>query len=380
MKKRVLILYISKFSGHYRAALAIEAGLAKMPAEVEVTKINALNYTNPILGKVINRAYLEVIKKRPEIWERMYDNPEVMKKTQKAREALHRFNMAKMGKLMKKYSPDAVYCTQAFPCGMVADFKRTFSSNVILIGVLTDHAPHSYWLNDEVDYYVTPSSETASGLKAKGVAGDKIRVYGIPIDPVFGIKQDKGKILSSMGLEKGKPTILIMGGSQGLGAIEEAVFSLMSDAARNYQLIVITGSNKKLFKKLEKNSRKSSLRNIKLFPYVSNVDALMDAADVVVTKGGGMTTSEALVKGLPMVIVKPIPGHERMNTDYMVSKGAAVEVKDMVFLHDKLNELFDEPEKLEKMSKNALDIAHPESALDSASLLFEAPRCSTMSI
>ena len=380
MKKKVLILYISKFSGHYRAAEALEAALLKMPVEVDVTKINVLNYTNPILGRMINRAYMEVIKKKPEIWGNMYDNPEVMKKTKKVREILHRFNMAKIGKMIKKYSPEIVYCTQAFPCGMVADYKKAFPLDITLVGVLTDHAPHSYWLYDEVDYYIAPSLETAERLKEKGVPNSKIKAFGIPVDPIFGVKQDKEKIRLSLGLDVARPTILIMGGSQGLGVIEEAVISLASDGEHDYQLIVAVGSNKKLFSKLEKHSRNLAPGKMKLFSYTKNVDILMDASDVVVTKAGGMTTSEALAKLLPMVIVMPIPGHERMNADHLVSKGAAVEVKDMALLHKKLNELFDYPEKLKKMSENASSIAHPESALDAALLIFEASGCSTTSI
>ena len=371
MKKRVLILYISKYSGHYRAAKALESAFDSMNAGVEVTKINALDYTNPILGKVLNRTYLEIIKKKPELWGNIYDNPEVMKKTKKAMDALHRFNLSKMGKLIKKYSPDAVYCTQAFPCGMVADYKRTCTQDITLVGVLTDHAPHSYWLHEEVDHYVVPSLETASRLEAKGVGNNKIRVLGIPVDPLFKEKQDKNKVRLSLGLEPGRPTILIMGGSQGLGAIEEAVVSMMSDTIRNFQLIVVTGSNKKLFRKLEKIVHKSSFRGIKVLSYVNNVDVLMDASDVIVTKAGGMTTSEALVKGLPMVIVAPIPGQERMNTDHIVSKGAAIEVQNMTFLHEKLNELFGDPEKLKKMTGKAALISRPESALDAASLVLE---------
>lgn len=379
MKKKALLLYISRFSGHYRAARAIEAGFAELTEEVEVTKINALGYTNPVLGKIINRAYMEVIRKRPEIWERMYDNPEVMKRTQKAREALHRFNMAKIGRLVKKYSPDAVFCTQAFPCGMMSDYKRKFLSDVPLIGVLTDHAPHSYWLNNEVDYYVAPSVETANRLKEKGVPGERIRVYGIPVDPVFASRQDKDIALSMVGLKSGKPVVLIMGGSQGLGAVEETVLSLVSDRKRDYQLMVVTGSNTRLLKRLQKTVIQGNTDEVKLFSYVDNVDILMDAADVIVSKPGGMTTSEALVKGLPIVIVKPIPGHERMNTDYLLSKGVAIEVKDMGLLHAKLNELFDDRQKLKGMKDKALEIAHPESAVDTARLLFEAQRCSTMS-
>jgi processive 1,2-diacylglycerol beta-glucosyltransferase len=371
MKKKALILYISKYSGHHRAAEALEAGLHKMPAEIDVTTVDALDYTNPILGYLLNRAYMKIIKKRPEIWEYVYDNPEVMKKTKKAREVLHRFNMAKIGKLIKRNSPDIIYCTQAFPCGMVSDYKKSRSSTVTLVGVLTDHAPHSYWLHDEVDYYVVPSSDTASRLREKGVPDSRIRVYGIPVDPLFGVKQGKEKVRASLGLDQKKPTILIMGGSQGVGAIEEAVFSLTADTFHNYQLIVVTGSNKKLFRKLEKISRGLPAGVVTLFPYIRNVDALMDASDAVVTKAGGMTTSESLVKGLPMVITKPIPGHERMNADYLVSIGSAVEVKDVAFLHEKLNELFDDQGNLERMRERSLDAARPESAMDSALLIFE---------
>jgi processive 1,2-diacylglycerol beta-glucosyltransferase len=367
MKKKVLILYVSKYSGHYRAAEALEAGFARMPEEVEVTKINSLVYSNPILGNVIYRLYLEIIKKKPKIWENIYDNPDVVKKTKKAREALHRFNKSKIEKLVKKYSPDAVYCTQAFPCGMISDYKKASGADITLIGVLTDHAPHSYWLHEGVDYYVVPSSETALGLEKKGVPGKKIRVYGIPVDPVFGIRQDREKILLSLGLSTVKPVVLIIGGSRGLGAIEEAVTSLVVNEDRRYQLIVVTGSNKKLYKKLERISS----RGIKLLAYIKNVDSLMDASDLIVTKAGGMTTSEALVKSLPMVIVKPIPGHEQMNTDYLLSRGAAVEVKDMALLHEQLNGLFDDPGKLQTMRDSATALARPESALDSALLLFE---------
>jgi processive 1,2-diacylglycerol beta-glucosyltransferase len=379
MKKNVLILYISKFSGHYRAAQALEAGFNKMPAEIRVTKINALSYTNPILGSVINRAYLEIIKKRPEIWGRIYDDPEVLKKTKKTRDTLHRFNMAKMRKLIKEYSPEIIYCTQAFPCGMVSDYKKAFSCDIPLVGVLTDHAPHSYWLHDEVDYYVVPSSETASRLQAKGVSEEKIRVYGIPVDPVFSVRQDREKILDSLGLDPKRPTVLIMGGSQGLGLIEDAVLSLSSDTVHKYQLIVVAGSNKKLFHRLERYARKSPNSPIRVFSYVGNVDAFMDASDIVVTKAGGMTTSEAMVKGLPLVIVDPIPGHERMNADHLVGKGVAIEVKDLAALHKELNELFDDGEKFRKMKDLAFGTARPESAMDAALLAFEVSKCSTTS-
>ena len=370
MKKKIMIFYISKHSGHYHAAMALEEALVELSGEAEVVKLNAITKTNPILGSIINRAYLEVIKKRPEIWEHIYDNPEFMNKTKKARKALHNFNMSKIRRLIEKASPDIVYCTQAFPCGLVADYKRTVPSSLPLVGILTDHAPHSYWLYDEVDYYVVPSAETAKRLEDKGVAPEKIKVYGIPVDPKFRKSHDRDVIREEFGLKKGMPTVLMMGGSQGLGAMEEAVLSLANDPLHKYQLVVVTGANKKLYRRLRKHSASNTASRMKVLPYVENIDMLMEVSDIIVSKAGGMTTAEAMVKSLPMVIVKPIPGHERMNTDYLVSKGAAVEVKDCTYLHDKLNEIFDSPGMIERMRESIKAIARPNSALDAARLAY----------
>ena len=124
MRKKVLIFYISEFSGHFHAARAIEKGLNEVIGDVEIKTINALEYVSPLLGKIINKAYLKFIKKKPEVWGNIYDNPEILKKTQKTREALNKISMPKIKKLIEEFSPDIVFCTQAFPCSMVVDYKR----------------------------------------------------------------------------------------------------------------------------------------------------------------------------------------------------------------------------------------------------------------
>ncbi|NQT32812.1 MAG: glycosyltransferase [Candidatus Omnitrophica bacterium] len=369
--KKVLIFYISKHSGHYHAASAIEKGLCESADDIKIEKINCLNYTNPILGKIINRAYMEVIKKKPEIWEHIYDNPNFLKKTKKAREALHKFNMSKIKKLLNAHSPDIVFCTQAFPCGMVADYKRTSGKDFPLVGVLTDYAPHSYWLFDEVDYYIVPARETGSVLEEKGIPRDRIKPLGIPVDPKFREKHVTSKIRRSLGLDVDASTILIMGGTQGLGAMEEAVKSLLLDKKHKYQILVVAGANKKLYKRLNKLNIKTGSENIRVFSYIDNVDELMDASDVIISKAGGMTTAESLAKGLPMLIVDPIPGHERMNTDFLVEKKAAVENKDFSKIHDDINKLFDTEDILSRMRENIKFLAKPNSALDVAKLVLE---------
>lgn len=369
MKKKILIFYISKFSGHYHAAMAIEEAFAeRWPDDSDVEKINALDYTNPILGRLINRIYLRIIKKRPEIWGNMYDNPEVLKKTRKAREALHKFNMSKIKRLMERKKPDVVICTQAFPCGMVADYKKSTGSKVKLIGVLTDYAPHSYWLFDEVDYYVTPDEKTASLLSGKGVPAGKIKAFGIPVGLRYRKRRDRRRIISELGISDRKPTVLVMGGSQGLGAIEQAVKSLSKDEDHEYQLLVVTGKNRKLLSRLSRSKAVSSNPSIKLFSFVENIDELMEVSDMIITKAGGMTTAEALAKGLPMIIVDPIPGHERMNADRLVGEGVAAEIRDFNEMHRGINRLFDSRETLARMKSRAESIAKPDSALDIARL------------
>jgi len=371
MNKKALIFYISRYSGHYHAAKAIEEGLKEVWGDIDTMMINALSYTSPLLGTIINKAYLEVIKKKPEVWGQIYDNPEVMEKTRKARETLQKFNMSKIEKLLEEYSPDVVFCTQAFPCGMVANYKKKSGKDIFLVGVLTDYAPHSYWIHDEVDFYIAPSSETTELLERKGVSSPKIKSLGIPVDPKFRRTHDVGRIKKDLGFPEKNPTILFMGGSQGLGSMEEVVKALLRDPKHSYRLLVVTGSNKRLYSKMKRLGGKRYADNIRVMSYVENIDELMEAADIIVTKAGGMTVSEAMVKKLPMLISDPIPGHERMNTDFLVKNGAAVEVEDCGNLHEKINELFDSENALTVMRENVEKLSKPDSALDIARLAFK---------
>jgi processive 1,2-diacylglycerol beta-glucosyltransferase len=153
--------------------------------------------------------------------------------------------------------------------------------------------------------------------------------------------------------------------------MEETVKSLFKDEHHGYQLLVVAGSNKKLFSRIKKIEKKNGSGNIRVFSHVDNIDELMEVADVVITKAGGMTTAEALVKKLPMLIIEPIPGHERMNADYMVAKGAAVEVTDLRQIHEILNGLFDAGDAVGTMRRKCGEISKPGSAIDIAKLILE---------
>jgi processive 1,2-diacylglycerol beta-glucosyltransferase len=162
-----------------------------------------------------------------------------------------------------------------------------------------------------------------------------------------------------------------MGGSQGLGAMEHITRSFLADTRHGYQIIIVTGSNKKLFSRLNRLNRGKGAGRMKVLSFVDNADELMEISDIVVSKAGGMTTAEALVKGLPMLIVDPIPGHERRNADFLVANGAAVEIGDLGKVYDKVNELFDSRDMLQAMKESARKLSKPDSALDVAKLALE---------
>jgi len=364
--KRIILMYISEVSGHHNATLAIEKALKIIDPKTEILNINAFNYTNPIAEKIVNSIYMSVIKIAPKIWDYLYDNQKIAKRIEKTKKNIHKANSPKLKKLFDKFQPDAIICTQAFPCGMVADYKKTYNSNLPLIAVLTDYVPHSYWIYDAVNYYITPSEDVGLGLIRKGVLKEKILPLGIPFDPKFNETIDRDAILQKLKLSPSIPTILIMGGGQGLGPIKTIIKSI-EKVKHQTQSIIVTGTNRKLYKSLKKKIRRYKKKTL-LFGYSNHINELMLASDIVISKPGGITTSEVLAKNKPMIIVKPLPGQEANNTSYLMAKGAAIKVEKPRQINRVIDELFKNPVKLKTLSDCAKYISKPNASLDIARL------------
>lgn len=366
---RVLLMYITKVSGHRQATLAIQKSLKQLNPTIEAPTINGFGFTYPILEKVVNRAYMSVIKRTPKVWDYIYDNPKIVKNSQSIKNFLHKTSYEKLEKLFKRHKPDVVVCTQAFPCGMVAQYKQSHNLKITVIGVLTDFSPHSFWINDGVDYYVVPSIEAKERFIKKGVSSDAIKVYGIPMRAKFSTQLDKKPIADKLGLDLSVPTIVVMGGGQGLGPIKAIVKSLIK-VKMEFQLIVLTGVNKKIISSLKRYTKKSD-KKILIFEFANNVDELMELASVIITKPGGITTAECLAKGLPMIIVDPIPGQEMRNTDFLIKKGVGIRIDDTSDIGEEVELLLKSPERLAAMSKAAYENSKPYAALDIAKLILE---------
>lgn len=360
-------MYITKVSGHQAATFAIEEALKLMDSSVRVMSINGFGYTYPTLEKIVNRAYMGIIRRTPKVWDYLYDNPKVVKQTVSIKNFLHRTSHAKLSALFKEFNPDTVVCTQAFPCGMVADYKMTHQLNTKLIGVLTDYAPHSYWMNEGIDYYVVPSEESRDRFIKKGIDPARIRTFGIPIHANFSRKLDKAELARKLGLDLVIPTVLIMGGGQGLGPIKDVVKSLIK-LNMDIQLIVLAGVNTKLVKWLKKVPAKTT-KKIIIFDFVKNVDELMEVSTLIITKPGGMTTTECLAKGLPMMIINPLPGQEMRNTDFLLKHGIAIRVNNPEEIGEEVELLLKSPNNLASMRQAAIHHGNPAAAIDIAKLI-----------
>jgi processive 1,2-diacylglycerol beta-glucosyltransferase len=366
-EKRILLMYISEVSGHHQATKAIEDALRILDPQVNILNINGFGYTNPLSEKIVNSLYMGIIKRAPFIWNYLYDNPKIIKSTQRYKSFLHSLNSPKLKDLYDEFRPQVIACSQAFPCGMVADFKKTYNIDVRLVGIVTDYTAHSFWIYPTVDFYVVPDDTVKERLIEKGVSPKCIKVFGIPISPKFNENPNKEEILKKLGLDSSSPVILIMGGGQGLGPIKR-IIKYLDRVKNDIQIVVITGKNKKLLRDLEKR-KPFYKKKLVVLGFIDNVHEVMAISDLLITKPGGITTAEALTKGLPMIIVKPIPGQEFSNTSYLVKNGTAIKIEKEKEILPLIERLLMNPKIIRDMRAKALEIARPNSSFDIARLL-----------
>ena len=365
-------MHISNISGHRSASLAIEKAIKSQSPQTQTLTLNAFNYVYPQGERIVNFFYMFTIQRMPSIWAHLYDNPYWVKKSQRLKKIIHYFNLPKLEALFNDFCPDGVVSTQAFPCGMVADFKRIRGINLPLVAVLTDFVPHSFWIYKTIDYYIVPSEEVKQKLIEKGVNSDRIKPLGIPFDPKFNQNLNKFEIRKKLNLEDNLFTVLIMGGGQGLGPIKNVV-KILENLKFNLQEIVVCGTNTRLHHWLKKRLKKYKKR-IFLLDYAENIEELMSAADLIITKPGGVTCAEALSKGLPMLIISPLPGQEANNTSYLIEQGAAIKVDKPADLIDVISDLHNHRQRLSELSNAASQISKPNAARDIAQLLLGVSR------
>jgi len=367
MSEKILFLYSSPNGGHKECANSVRKVIQQNHPSIQTYSIDTISYFYPLLGTLIAKTYLEVLRYTPQIWNYLYDNPDIEEMSREIRQLFNLFNAQKLKSFLKEFQPSAIVCTHAIPCGTLAQQKKKGNISLPLIAIITDFAVHSYWIYPEVDLYIVANQESVKILTNRGILPSRIKVCGIPIDPDFSKNIKSTEARKKLGLDPEKFTVLIMGGSHGHGPLLKIVRELISMRS-DIQLIVVAGLNKDIEMELTEMAVEGSLL---VFGYTRMVSLLMDAADILITKPGGITSSESLVKGLPLIIIDPIPGQEERNTQYLVESGAAIQIKNISELKDTVRKFRKEPEKILKLKENALKIAHPEAAEEVTRMILE---------
>ena len=364
MFKKVLILSASVGAGHLRAADALEKAFVKLDAAEEVKNIDVLDYTNPLFRRLYGKAYLDMVNTMPEVLGWMYDSLDKPWQNEKRRLALDRLNTQPFIKLLKQEKPDITVCTHFLPAEIISWLKakeKIFCPQAI---VVTDFDAHALWLCHHYEKYFVALEETKVHLEKLGIPADKITVSGIPIDPVFAQAKDKIEMREKYGLEKGKITILVSAGGFGVGNIEHLLTAL-SEIKTPAQIVALCGRNEELKTKLEKLANEklnNQTVNFKPIGFTTAMDEYMSAADVIVGKPGGLTTSEALAKGLVFVVVNPIPGQEERNSDHLLEEGCAIKCNNLPTLAYKFDKLLSDENRFAQMKENVSRLARPKSA------------------
>jgi processive 1,2-diacylglycerol beta-glucosyltransferase len=362
---RVLILSASSGAGHVRAAQALERAF-EMRGGCHVEHVDAIDYVSKLFQRLYDDAYLALVRRAPDLMGLLYDRMDQPWRHPRRRLALDRLNTQPMIRMLKRVQPDLCIATHFLPAEILAWLiakKKLRARNAI---VVTDYDVHAMWLCRTVDRYYVAIQESAEYLAGIGVPREKLRITGIPIDPLFECSLDRGEVRRKFGLALDSRVLLISAGGYGIGPVEQLVRDLLA-LNRPWQIVAIAGKAEKLKRRLDELSKAVGKLNgdkdrLVAVGFTKEMDQYMAAADVLVGKAGGLTTSEALARALPMVLIDPIPGQEERNADHLLEAGAAIRCNNLPADAWKIAALLDHPEKLHTMSKAAGAMARPGAA------------------
>jgi processive 1,2-diacylglycerol beta-glucosyltransferase len=366
MLGRVLVLSASAGAGHLRAAEAIEKAIYARGLATEIQHLDVLRYTNKVFRHFYSKAYIDLVNKAPEVLGWLYDYLDDPRKNDPVRAAFDRLNANPFIRYLRRYQPDVAICTHFLPSGIISSLKGEGKVKVLNTVVVTDFDVHAMWLGRHVEQYFVALEETKVHLRAMGVADALVTVSGIPIDPVFTEHKDKRTMRRKHGLDPDRFTILVSAGGFGVGPVGYMMQAL-GRLSHPAQVVAVCGRNDALKVELTqtvKQLAKPSVVSFKLVGFTTEMDELMSAADLFVGKPGGLTTSEVLSKGLPMVVINPIPGQEERNSDHLLEEGAAIRSNNLPALAYKIDALIETPGKLAHMSECARAMGKPEAAFD----------------
>ena len=360
---RVLIATVTAGAGHVQAAAALEEAWKAMSPRDTVQRLDVLEFTPKLYRKMYVEGYVKLVEHAPELWAVVFkktDNPNLVRKLTRLRRTMAKLTTNKFFTRLKQFKPDVVLCTHYMPLEIMGRLKSDpkLALSPLTVSVVTDFEAHALWMEPAVDLYCVAAEETKARLVARGAAPEKVAVTGIPIAAKFSGNVDATAVRKRYGLRDDLPVLLVLSGGFGMGPVAE-IMGELNKLSTPVQLVVVCGRNEELRRELAVQERRHPTH---VLGFVTNMHELMAVSDLVLTKPGGLTSSEALAMGKPMFVLNPIPGQEAANSDFLLEHAAAAKANRVEDLPFRLEKLLNSP-KLAEMAAAAKALGKPQSAL-----------------
>jgi processive 1,2-diacylglycerol beta-glucosyltransferase len=364
---RILILSASVGNGHIRAARAIESAMTQMLPDATIAHVDVLELANSAFRRAYGNGYFRAVERVPRFVGWMYDfldHPGDVGSSTTARLAFEQFNLSGLKRLVTHQPWDLVINTHFLSIGLIARLRRQGKIDLPQVAVVTDFDVHGLWINRPCERFFVATAEARANIVASGLPPEHIPITGIPIDPIFSQLRDRNQVRRDLGLSPDRPIILQMSGGFSLGSIRQ-IHQSLCDLPMPTQILAVTnklGKGRQMMEAMECPDRHE--RHI--LGFSNQMHDLLLAADAVVSKPGGLTTSECLASGCPMVIVQPIPGQEDRNADFILENGCGIKANNLACLTQKVSSLLCQPDRLAKMRAACLEQARPHAAFEVA--------------
>lgn len=358
---KVIIITTPLGNGHNSVAKSISTYLTDQ--HVENVILDIYEYIQPRLKDFISKGFNLSMKSMTLVKDLASDIYDLNEKRDVTSEhsishITNQMLASKLNKFIEEYNPDVIICTQVYAAQVVDVLKGNGKVSATAIGIITDFTVQTYWEDVENFEYIVVGSELLSyQLKKRNIQLERVLPFGIPIEEKFSVRRSKEEACSLLKIDASIKNVLIMGGGMGFGNIDKYIEEI-DKSDLDLQMVVVCGSNKSLFKKLRAtNTQKKMI----VFGYVDNVDVLMDASDCILSKPGGITTSEALAKGLPMIMIDQLPGVEDRNVEFLLNNGAALFATKTFSIDEVLHLLLESPQRQQTIQASIKRLAKPNS-------------------
>lgn len=368
VKTRVLFISAPIGAGHFKAAQAVSQ-LLRLHHSCHTELCNVFDFCHPFIGRTILKCYLKILATFPHAYGAMYGWGNQSRLALLGRELVSQLLAQRMLAYIKQFQPAAIVCTHATPAGLVAWLKRKGLITVPAAAIITDFVAHRLWVYPEFEHYFVAHPAMTEYLSQQGINPRSVVVTGIPVSACFSQPGGKEQILAELALSPDRKTILLMGGGAGVMPMAE-ILTLCAQIDRPLQIIAVAGNNQLLYQQLSQ-LQATSRHPVRVFGFVDNVHELMRAADVLISKPGGMSSAEALTMGVPLVIYRPIPGQEEANTRYLLANRVALRADSLPALAKILTTLFTNDNDIVTLRRQAALLGRPYAAKNIADFIAE---------